>query len=126
MSGSCETSWTLWSQRWHLAWVSACLIGKRDDCMSLPSDPGHIPLTVLLWRRFTPEHLHVQHATCCSEQIILPSGKAPCDSAGIDKPNIRRIIHYGAPATLQAYYQQARPQILCTCCPRRVFTALRE
>ncbi|KAK9836017.1 hypothetical protein WJX81_006493 [Elliptochloris bilobata] len=25
---------------------------------------------------------------------------------GIDKPNIRRIIHYGAPATLEAYYQQ--------------------
>jgi len=33
----------------------------------------------------------------------------PCRArAGIDKPNIRRIIHYGAPATLEAYYQQAR------------------
>ena len=52
--------------------------------------------------------------------------KLPCDSAGIDKPNIRRIIHYGAPATLEAYYQQARPQLLSTCCPRRVFTALRK
>jgi hypothetical protein len=25
----------------------------------------------------------------------------------IDKPNIRRIIHYGVPASLEAYYQQA-------------------
>jgi len=32
--------------------------------------------------------------------------------AGIDKPNIRRIIHYGAPATLEAYYQQARARSL--------------
>ena len=67
----------------------------------------------------------MQHATCCREQI-LPSHKAARDSAGIDKPNIRRIIHYGAPATLEAYYQQARPRNLCTCCPRRVFTPLKE
>ena len=31
-------------------------------------------------------------------------------TAGIDKPNIRRIIHYGAPATLEAYYQQVCAQ----------------
>jgi superfamily II DNA helicase RecQ len=27
---------------------------------------------------------------------------------GIDKSNIRRVIHYGLPATLEAYYQQVR------------------
>ncbi len=30
-----------------------------------------------------------------------------CAWQGIDKPNIRRIIHYGVPPTLEAYYQQA-------------------
>ena len=64
MSSSCETSWTLWSQRWHLAWVSVCLSGRHNDCVSLHtacppyrllSNPGHIPLSVLLWRRITPK-----------------------------------------------------------------------
>lgn len=30
-----------------------------------------------------------------------------CAGMGIDKPNIRRIVHWGCPASVEAYYQQA-------------------
>lgn len=52
------------------------------------------------------------HASCLTDASpCLPSSQVLVATVaygmGIDKPNIRRVVHYGCPATLEAYYQQA-------------------
>ena len=32
---------------------------------------------------------------------------------GIDKPDIRRVVHYGPPKTFEEYYQQVRCSNIC-------------
>jgi len=43
--------------------------------------------------------------------VTAHSAPALPGPAGIDKGNVRHVYHYGAPASLEAYYQQVRPAL---------------
>ena len=77
---------------------------EAEEVMEFVSEVAHLPAAFYHAGLDSAERARVQDAFMANEFLIIVATNA--FGMGVDKPDIRFVVHYDLPATIEAYYQE--------------------